>query len=264
RVHQQGSRQGARSPDAGLLQAHPVARRTGRRNQGRLLPRARLHREGRAGEDPVVAVNTGTLAAGGPGYEARPLAVSRARTSPRIVVDRGAPRLVVVGGIVIIGCILAILFVIAAEVYPLLKPPTVAFVGSYGTAGAEHSLAPGQAIGVDEYREMAYVLTAGGSLEFLALRGGPAAPPVAGSGLEGARVTAVASAGKSRLVVGTSDGRSLPLDVKFDLAFKDGKRVVSAAPTFGEATPLDPDRKRAVLRLATSGGEGGGVTVAQV
>ena len=211
-----------------------------------------------------MAINTGTLEAGGPASPTGALAVSRARTSRRILLDRWASRLVVVGGIIIIACILAILFVIAAEVYPLFKAPTSTFVGSYGAAGAGHQPAPGDAIGVDEYREIAYVLTTGGSLDFLALKGGQAAPAVAVQGLGGATVTSVAALGKSRLVLGTSDGRSIPLDMKFDVTFKDGKRTVTAAPGFGEATVLDPEKKRAVRRLASGGADAGSVTVAQV
>jgi len=171
---------------------------------------------------------------------------------------------VVVGGIIIIACILAILFVIAAEVYPLFRAPTSTLVGSYGKGGTGHRPAPGDAIGVDEYREIAYVLTASGSLDFFALKGGQAASAVAIPGLDGATVTSVASLGKSRLVLGTSDGRSIPLAMKFDVTFRDGKRTVTAAPAFGEATALDPEQKRAVRRLASGGADAGGVTVAQV
>jgi phosphate transport system permease protein len=190
--------------------------------------------------------------------------VSRARTSRRILVDRWASRLVVVGGIIIIACILAILFVIAAEVYPLFKPPTATFAGTYGAAGAGRRPAPGDAIGVDEYREVAYVLTSSGRLDFVALNGGEAAPAVAVPGLDGATVTSVASLGKTRFVLGTSDGRSIPLDMKFEVTFKDGKRTVTAAPVFAEATVLDPEKKRPVRRLAAGGADAGGVTVAQV
>jgi phosphate transport system permease protein len=210
-----------------------------------------------------VAIEPGAFARGGPVIPARPLTVSRARTSRRIRTDRWASRLVVVGGIIIIACILAILFVIAAEVYPLFKPPTATFVGSYGTAAVDRRPAPGEALGLDEYREIAYLVTATGSLDFLALKGGLPAPSVAIPGLDGATVTAVAALGKSRLILGTSDGRSIPLDMKFDVAFKDRRRTVVAAPAFAEATALDPVKKRAVRRL-TSGGADGPVTVAQV
>jgi len=64
-----------------------------------------------------VAVNVDALSG-------RPLVVSRARTARRILLDRWASRLVVLGGIVIIASILAILFVILAEVWPLFRAPT--------------------------------------------------------------------------------------------------------------------------------------------
>jgi phosphate transport system permease protein len=51
--------------------------------------------------------------------------------------------------------------------------------------------------------------------------------------------------------------------MKFEVAFRDGRRTVTAAPAFAEATALDPEKKRAVRRL-TSGAADGAVTVAQV
>ncbi len=211
-----------------------------------------------------MAISTESLRAGGPETPARPLVVSRARTGRRILADRWASRLVVVGGIVIIACILAILFVIAVEVYPLFKAPAAAFVGSYGTAAAGRGPAPGDAIGVDEYREIAYTVTSHGSLEFVSLKGGRNVPAIAAPGLGGATVTSVAALGKTRLVLGTSDGRVIPLDVRFDVTFKDGKRTVTAAPAFGEPAVLDPQKRRAVRRLAAGGADAGGVTVALV
>ena len=65
----------------------------------------------------------------------RPLTVSRARTARRILLDRWASRLVVLGGIVIIASILAILFVILAEVWPLFRAPQAELVGQ-GLVGA--------------------------------------------------------------------------------------------------------------------------------
>ncbi len=211
-----------------------------------------------------MAINTGSLSAGGPASPARPLVVSQARTGRRILADRWASRLVIVGGIVIIACILAILFVIAVEVYPLFKSPTATLLGSYGTAAAGGGPAPGDAIGVDEYRELAYTLTSDGRLDFVPLKGGRGPAAVAVPGLNGATITSVAAVGKTRLVLGTSDGRAIPLDMKFDVAFADGRRAVTVAPVFGEATALDPQKRRPVLTLASGGADGGGVTVAQV
>ena len=99
-----------------------------------------------------MAINADTLTAGGPGTPARPLVVSRARTSRRIFLDRFAARTVVLGGIVIISAILAILFVIAAEVWPLFRPPRVVALERLSTGATP---APGAGLGVDEYREAA-------------------------------------------------------------------------------------------------------------
>ena len=96
-----------------------------------------------------MATNLGTLKGGAP-VPARPLAVGRARTSRRILVDRLSARLVVLGGVVIIASILAILFVIAAEVYPLFKRPTATLVRAYPPALSDAPPAPGDSVGVDE------------------------------------------------------------------------------------------------------------------
>jgi phosphate transport system permease protein len=163
------------------------------------------------------------------------LSVNRARTARRIVLDRWASRVVVVGGIFIIACILAILFVIALEVYPLFKPASATLAGTYGAAVAEESgrPAPGSALGVDEYREIAFVVTRGGALDFISLTGGANPPAVPIAGLDGARVASVAALGKGRYAIGTSDGRVIPLDMAFDVAFPDGKRRIRPQPVFG-------------------------------
>src|SRR4029453_5182530 len=88
-----------------------------------------------------------------------PPPAARPRTSRRILVDRLSSRLVVLGGVVIIASILAILFVIAAEVYPLFKKPTATLVRAYAPAVADAEPAPGDSVGVDEYRQVAVGVT---------------------------------------------------------------------------------------------------------
>jgi len=213
-----------------------------------------------------VATTVETLRTGEPGPPARPLVVSRARTSRRILIDRLAARVVVLGGIIIIASILAILLVIVAEVYPLFKKPTAELVGRYQpTVGS--TLAPGDSLGVEEYQEVAYAVTRNGALALYGLLGPErqkslAAVPV--PGLEGAEVTAVAAPGKGPLALGTSDGRVIPLDLKFEVAFGSGGRTVAARPEFGEAARLDPQKKRPILRLASIASASGPLTVAQV
>src|SRR4029450_7584691 len=114
-----------------------------------------------------VAVKSEALDAGGPETPARPLVVSKARTARRIAADRRTSRLVILGGIVIIGAILAILFVIVGEVYPLFRAATASLGGTYAARGGGAS-APvsSEATGVDEYRELAYLVTPTGMLQF--------------------------------------------------------------------------------------------------
>jgi len=212
-----------------------------------------------------MALDSQALGAAGPASPARPLVVSRARTSRRIALDRWASRLVIVGGIVIIASILAILFVIVAEVYPLFKAPTASLLGTYSPAGASAAApAPGEGAGVDEYREIAYAVSAAGTVDLVSLKGRAALPPVAVPGLGEARVAAVAAAGKGRHLIGTTDGRAIPLEMRFDVAFKDGVRGVTPEPSFGQPLALDPEGRQAVRRLTFAAPDTGPVTVAQL
>ena len=217
-----------------------------------------------------MAIGPDALRAGGPAASARPLDVSPVRTARRIAVDLWASRLVVVGGIVIIACILAILLVIAAEVYPLFKVPTAELVGSPigGAAGGAVAAGP---LGVDEYREVASQVISGGVLQLTDLRRGRVLAAVPIEGLDGATVTRVTDTGAgkylvgtSKYMIGTSDGRVIPLETKFDVTFTDGKREVVAQPSFGAPSVLDPERKRPILDVVSAASEAGPVTVARV
>src|SRR5215510_9903365 len=87
----------------------------------------------------------------------------------RLLLDRLASRLVTLGGISIIASILAILLVIVAEVYPLFKKPTV-------TAGRTMTAALDSApmgLGVDEYLEVVYLISASGLQFVSAINGRP-------------------------------------------------------------------------------------------
>jgi phosphate transport system permease protein len=217
-----------------------------------------------------VAIGQEVFRAGGPGASARPLRVSPARTARRIVADRWASRLVVVGGIVIIASILAILLVIAAEVYPLFEVPTAELAGP-PVGGADGGATAAGPLGVDEYREVASQVISGGVVQLTDLKRGKVLAAVPIPGLDGATVTRVADTGAgkylvgtSQYLIGTSDGRVIPLEIKFDVTFTEGRREVVAQPTFGAPSLLDPDRKRPIRDIASAASESGPVTVAQV
>ena len=209
-----------------------------------------------------MAINADLVQPGGPGIPARPIVVSRARTNRRLLLDRLASRTVVVGGIVIISAICAILFVIVGEVWPLFRPPRIELAGRLAAPGAP---AAGGSLGVDEYREAASVVSATGELALVPLRPGvQATPAVALAGLGAARVTVVTAYGGNRYAVGTDDGRVIPFELKYDVAFDGGIRTVSAKPVFAPPTTLEPGRARPVLRLAAAAPDSGPITVAQL
>ena len=212
-----------------------------------------------------MAINSGAIGRGGPASPARPLVVSRARTSRRIAIDRWTSRLVILGGIIIIAAILAILFVIAAEVYPLFKAPTATLAGTYASPGGSPSgPASAEATGVDEYREMAYAVTSIGTLQLVSLMGRVTPAPVPIAPLGDAKVSMVAATGTGRHLIGTTDGRAIPLEVQFEVTFKDGVRVVTAKPSVGEPLAIDPERKRPLRRIAFALTPTGPMTVAQL
>jgi phosphate transport system permease protein len=176
------------------------------------------------------------------------------------VLDRWVSRLVVLGGVIIIASILAILAVILGEVWPLFRPPAAERLAAGPVGGTP---APGDSVGVEEYREIAYTITAD-SLQFTPLRVAGGYPAIAVPGLDGARVTAVGERARAHYLLGTSDGRVVPLVVKFQVEFKDGKRVLSPQHEFGAPMAIDPERKRAIVRVTGADTGSGPILVAQV
>ena len=189
---------------------------------------------------------------------ARRLVVDRVRTARRIVIDRWAAKVVTAGGLIIIASILAIVGVIVLEVLPLFRPARAERVGDAALA------APAAAVGVDEYREIAYALTSSGRFALRPLAGVGEATDQPIPALDGADVTAATTVSSGRFLVGTSDGRVVPVHVKFDAKFDGGgKRTLVPSPEFGTPLVLDAENKRAITRLAGALPETGPVVVAQ-
>ena len=112
--------------------------------------------------------HTSVLRPGEPPEPARPVPVFWKAAGSRLLVDRLTRRLVTLGGVLTpIGSILAILFVIAADVYPLFKQPKATRLRDTVPAGIAAPLA----LGVDEYREVAFLVTPRG-IRFIDMKGG--------------------------------------------------------------------------------------------
>jgi len=180
-----------------------------------------------------MADDTGVLTAGEPRQAARLFETTPERVTRRLRVDRLTRRLVTLGGVAIIASILAILFVIAAEVYPLLKKPTATLVG---TVAARLDSTP-LAVGVDEYREIAYLVTASG-VQFASMRDGAPLQSTPLPGRDGARIVSASPLRGGLFALGLSDGRVIPAEVRFSVAFPDGRRRVDHELLVGE--PIAP------------------------
>jgi phosphate transport system permease protein len=211
-----------------------------------------------------LAINVETLRGAGPAKPARPLVVSRGRTSRRVLADRLASRFVVLGGLIIIASILAILFVIVAEVYPLFKAPAASLAGTRVIDGGAAAAPVGEGFGVDEYREVAYAIGGDAVVRFLSLKDSRQFAPVPAAGLEGARVTAVAAHGRGQHALGLSDGRVVPVEVTFAVDFKDGRRTVTPSAVVGSPVVVDPERPTPVRALSVATPATGPLTVAQI
>jgi phosphate transport system permease protein len=207
-----------------------------------------------------------TVLPGGSAPPARPAARAAVRARRRIRLDRWAARLVAVGGALVIAAILAILVVIVVEVLPLFRAPAMVRVGTHPPLAGTAAWRPadGEGFGVDEYREVAFAVDRTGAVSLRRLPDGEPLAPVPVPGLDGAAVTWVAGTGPSRFVLGTSDGRAIPFEVGFDVAYAEGRRTVTPRVAFGEAAVLDAEGRRPVRRLVQAAARDGTVTVAQV
>jgi len=202
--------------------------------------------------------NMTEILTGEPLQAARRFSATGERVTRRVRVDRLTRRLVTLGGVAIIASILAILFVIAAEVYPLLKKPTATLVGTIAASTGS----PPLAVGVDEYREIAYLVTASG-VQFVSVKDGAPVAPAPLPGLDGARVVSASPLGRGPFALGLSDGRVIPAEVKFSASFPEGRRRVDAELVVGDPLLADPD-KQPITRLARVVAPAGPITAAAV
>lgn len=157
----------------------------------------------------------------------------------RLFADRLARYFVTLGGWTIIGCILAILFVIVAEFYPLFEPPSVVLAGTLSTQ--EKSIP--KAVGVDEYREVAYIVNDSG-IHFYSLLNGKPLPAISLDALSNAKVTAVSSSVDGFVVLGLSDGNVLPVQVEFETVYSGDSRTVHPRLAPQEPLLMRKDGKR--------------------
>ncbi|MDR7543793.1 MAG: ABC transporter permease subunit [Armatimonadota bacterium] len=162
----------------------------------------------------------------------------------RAFADRLARRFVTLGGILVIASILAIFAVIVSQVLPLFRSPRATPARSVQVAGGEAALA----VGVDEHRQVIYLVTPSG-VQFVSAEDGSTLTVARPEELGRARITATSALGRGQFGLGLSDGRMIPATVQFDVSFPDGRRHVTARLVAGAPIVAD-EAGRQISRLA--------------
>ena len=193
-----------------------------------------------------------------PGPAAPSLQVFSTRFARRRFLDVSARHLVTAGGVIIIGAILAILFVIVGEAYPLLRSaklkPLTPVPAVFG--------GPVLAIDTDEHRALAVVVAESG-VHVVPLVGDSPVRKLDLPALGQAKVTAVSASGYRPLALGLSDGRVVPIDVSYRVALEASGRRVEADVRALDPLVIDP-AGQPIRQLAYVAHDGGSVAAATV
>ena len=181
----------------------------------------------------------------------------KGRLRRKKIYDKAAGLIITFGGIAIILSIAAILFVIVAETLPLWSAPKTEF----GNAVALSEVLDGQvgkpiAFGVEEYQEIAYVVTERGSLYFVSLKDNTLLHHYEIRQLQGQRPTAVYQGGFDHsLAIATASGSVVPVYVNFVISYDDqSKRIITPRAGEEDAIIVDP-QGRAIQQLVYRVGE---------
>ncbi|HSL03574.1 MAG TPA: hypothetical protein VK901_08560, partial [Nitrospiraceae bacterium] len=157
-----------------------------------------------------------------------PISRHSASLTQRLIFDRLAQVIITMGGIAVILSIIGIFVFLVKEVAPVFFPPQGTQTGHVAGAPPPEALPQSSLVGMDEYQEIIYQLTAGSDRQirfFNAQSGTPIAldlPPT----LAKVPVTAIARAvgAGNRFAFGTEDGRLIPVTIEFTAGFEEGKR----------------------------------------
>lgn len=164
----------------------------------------------------------------------------------RKLVDHIATGVVTTGGIAIILSILAILVFIGIETIPLWQGVkselTSSFImkespefASYSLDNPDKTEFPFLATGIEEYREIGFVVTDDGVLRFFSLEDGSVVKMVPLTELGDSQiVSSFVSVNNELYSFGTNDGFILPVRTSYKITFKNQVRSIIPAVTQGE------------------------------
>src|SRR3990170_5930818 len=172
----------------------------------------------------------------------------------RRLADQVARLVITFGAIAIILSILAILVFISLEFYPLWKGAKVELTGRFdlnkSLVISSHSVNPISvsdfpilALGIDEYRQIGFVITKNGLVDFISLKDGNTVRQIPLRKIEGKKIiSALGSLDNEKYTLGTDDGYILPVKINFKVSFND---VVPQIPSLLIATP-NPNEERII------------------
>ncbi len=174
---------------------------------------------------------------------------SRVRLMKRKLYDRIARWVVAGGGFTIIASILAILLFILMEIAPLFRPAEVTEVNR-STVTALFTDTPEigadiVALSIDENREVACLLSAGGVVQFISLKTWQLLESHLLPEIRGQKITSVWQSFKSdRFVLGTDHGLAVQLHIGYNARFFEGQRSYRPAINSGSTWPVAPSNER--------------------
>jgi phosphate transport system permease protein len=162
--------------------------------------------------------------------------------------DKMAAALFALGGVAVILAIIAILFFITLETIPLWAGAKAKLEGVVDlTSDAEASASPARvedgasgvlAVGVDEYRDMMFLLAADGRVVFYSIPEGRFVKSVTLEKARGDRlVSASLPVGKNLYAASSSQGYVYPVEIGFEYSYGDGSKRL-ATPRVVENDPI--------------------------
>jgi len=171
----------------------------------------------------------------------------------RRIFDRLAQAVITMGGIAVILSIIGIFIFLVKEVAPVFFPPQGTQTSHVAGAPPPEALPQSSLVGMDEYQEIIYQLTAGSDHQirfFNAQSGAPITfdlPPA----LAKLPITSIARAVGSgnRFAFGTDDGRIIPVTIEFTAGFEEGARQIVPTVILGSPVQLTPTKEH-IIRLA--------------
>ncbi|MBF0345823.1 MAG: ABC transporter permease subunit [Nitrospirae bacterium] len=154
----------------------------------------------------------------------------------REMTDRIATAVITLGGLAVIFSILAIMFFIMYEVYPLWRPPKASLTRKFDVST---TIAPKiLAAGVEEYKEVAYVITNDAAIDFISLKEGNSIKHTVLEKLKDKEIVSVTSSpDNEQYTIGTADGYVESVQIRVISSFDaQGRRVLK--PYVNEGNPV--------------------------